>query len=158
MNYGLGEGILHLETDPQVLSLTHMEFTGDSGRLCPVSECGSEGVDVGRSFYSFPIDPSCPTDGVGDTFETQEWHTCLVVKALIDSRVVFYPIQIVHPQPNTVYNIEEIRLRSSGSPYSNFIQRHFSIEVSFNVSPWGNTPSQTLRGGYHDDRRHDIFD
>lgn len=43
----------------------------------------------------------------------------LVIEVEVDGTVMFYPIQILQPQPNTIYRIENITLKGAPSPYCN---------------------------------------
>lgn len=43
----------------------------------------------------------------------------LVIEVEVDGTTMFYPIQILQPQPNTLYRIENITLKGAPSPYCN---------------------------------------
>ena len=75
----------------------------------------------------------------------------LIVELLIDGQSSFYPIEISMPQPNTIYEIENITIRSAGSEYSNFYEKKYNVECSVDIVPWQSVDIPNIDVGYNQD-------
>ena len=48
----------------------------------------------------------------------------------------FYPIPIIYPQPNTVYQVDKITITGEGSDYSNFFEEKYYATFTISVKDW----------------------
>ena len=81
----------------------------------------------------------------------------LVVELSVDGVSYFYPIQMYYPQPNTVYSIEQITLKSAGSNYSNFYEKMMEMDMSISVSSWTDVDIANINAGYTDEHHTGIY-
>lgn len=84
-------------------------------------------------------------------FDKQTLTPRLIVELLIDGQSSFYPIEISMPQPNTIYEIENITIRSAGSEYSNFYEKKYDVECSVDIVPWQSVDIPNIDVGYTQD-------
>ena len=80
-------------------------------------------------------------------FEEQTLTPRLIVELLIDGQSSFYPIEISMPQPNTIYKIENITIKSQGSEYSNFYEKKYDVQCSVSIMPWQNIEIPNINVG-----------
>ena len=80
-------------------------------------------------------------------FDKQTLTPRLIVELLIDGQSSFYPIEISMPQPNTIYEIENITIRSAGSEYSNFYEKKYNVQCSVSIVPWQNIDVPNINVG-----------
>ena len=59
-----------------------------------------------------------------------------MIELSIDGMSWFYPIPLIHPQPNTVYRIDNITIKDFGSEYSNFYIQKYMVDYSISVARW----------------------
>lgn len=64
----------------------------------------------------------------------------LVVEVEINGDLMFYPIHLLAPQPNTIYHIENITLKGEPSPNCNFYPANYDTDLSVSI----NTASETV--------------
>lgn len=84
-------------------------------------------------------------------FDKQTLTPRLIVELLIDGQSSFYPIEISMPQPNTIYEIDNITIKSAGSEYSNFYEKKYDVECSVDIVPWQSVDIPNIDVGYTQD-------
>lgn len=108
-------------------------------------------LSVNRSFYAWASAYESGSWGILQTFSNQNTYTKLVVELLIDGVSHFYPIQIFRPQPNTIYKLDRITIRSEGSEYANFFEKLISMDAEISVLPWEEVDIANIDTGYTDE-------
>ena len=114
-------------------------------------------LSVNRSFYAWASTYEYGQWGILQTYYNQNAYTKLVVELLIDGVSHFYPIQIFRPQPNTVYKLDRITIRSEGSEYANFFEKLISMDAEISVQPWTEVDITNIDSGYKDEHHTDTY-
>ncbi len=116
------KGTLTVDATGSLYDATVCEFNTDAGEGVIYSSAngsGSNSMAVNKTFYGIYGRSYSYKTTIYD-MDDQDSATKLVIEALIDGTTYFYPIQIIYPQPNTIYHIHNITLTGYGSRYSNF--------------------------------------
>ena len=138
-NYKKAEGVLNITATGNLLEATVQTYdnANGQGRVCSSTNSNqSHTLTVNKSFYAIPGTSTGGTYGIVQTYSNQNSYPKLVIELDVNGTTCFYPIQMYYPQPNTVYNISQITLKGSGSPYSNFIEEKNQVDFSLDVEPW----------------------
>ena len=162
MNFNMEKspGVLYLNAEGALRTATVQTYdTGaGEGRVCSSTDASqSHTLNVGKSFYAWA---GCNTYGqypLLTIYIYQNAYPKLVIELSVDGQSYFYPIQMYYPQPNTVYTIDRITLRSMGSDYSNFYEKQFGMDVSLSVSEWNDVEIENIDAGYSDDHKTEIY-
>lgn len=162
LNYNVEKdaGVLNLNAEGVLRMATVQTYnTGaGEGRVCSSTDASqSHTLNVGKSFFAWA---GCNPRGkypLLTTYINQNSYPKLVIELSVDGQSYFYPIQMYYPQPNTVYTIDRITLRSMGSDYSNFYEIQYGMDVSLSVSEWTDVEIENIDAGYSDDHKTEIY-
>ena len=138
-NYRAAAGTLRITATGDLLDATVQSYDNSEGegRLCSsTNPSQSHTLTVNKSFYAIPGTAECGNFGITQTYNNQNAYPKLVIELDVNGSTVFFPIQMYCPQPNTVYSLNSITLKGSGSSYSNFIEEKTPVEYSMAVAPW----------------------
>lgn len=103
-------------------------------------------ITVGKCFYGL-LGAGHFYGTITSDFGKQTLTPRLIVELLIDGQSSFYPIEISMPQPNTIYEIESITIKSQGSEYSNFYEKKYDVQCSVSIVPWQNIEVPNINVG-----------
>lgn len=90
-------------------------------------------IQINKTVTGLPGNYSEPKPINGGVSE-QDHTPKLVIEVELDGQIMFYPIPIVAPQPNTIYHIEKITLKGAPSPYCNCYPVLYDISTGAIVS------------------------
>lgn len=76
-------------------------------------------IDVNRTLVGLVANYTAAPKPLNAGIYNQDNTLKLVIEVEVDGTTMFYPIQILQPQPNTVYRIDNITLKGAPSPYCN---------------------------------------
>ena len=138
-NYKKEPGVLNVDATGVLKEVTHQEYDTMSGEGLIVSSgdmAGSHSINVGKCFYGFMGRGVFDEYSIVSEFSRQNVYPKLVIELSIDGMSWFYPIPLIHPQPNTVYRIDNITIKDFGSEYSNFYIQKYMVDYSISVARW----------------------
>ena len=153
-------GLLNITATGALLTATYHNYNTGSGegRVCSsTNPSQSHTLAVNKSFYGWH---GCCNNGqyaLLNIYGNQNAFPKLVVELSVDGVSYFYPIQMYYPQPNTVYSIEQITLKSAGSNYSNFYEKMMEMDMSISVSSWTDVDIANINAGYTDEHHTGIY-
>ena len=90
-------------------------------------------------------------------YYSQNTNPKLVIELSVDGTSYFYPMLMSCTQPNTVYKLDKITIKSQGSPYSNFFVKYYSMDASLSVQDWDEVTISNIDTGYTDDTGTAIY-
>ena len=145
-NYKKEAGVLNITATGILKDATHQGYDNTSGEGLISSE--GRGFDVNKCFYGY-IGRGVPGSyDIVCEYSKQNSSPKLVIELSIDGVSYFYPIALIHPQPNTVYRIDQITIRDYGSEYSNFFPLKYTVSFQINVKDWTNVVTDNIEVGY----------
>ena len=102
---------------------------------------------VNRCFYGLLGSGSFYGTIISD-FDKQTLTPRLIIELSVDGKNWFYPIEICMPQPNTVYDVKNITIKSKGSEYSNFYEMQYDVSCAMDIEPWHNIEVPNINVGH----------
>lgn len=104
---------------------------------------------VNKSFYTFFGSVQTP-DNIATSYYYQRCSQKLIIELEIDGESWYYPVQLTHTQPNTVYQLANITVTGLGSEYANFFLLLNSVDVSVAVRDWdeADIPNWNVGGSF----------
>ena len=90
-------------------------------------------------------------------YDNQNSYPKLVVELSVDGVSYYYTIQMYYPQPNTVYSIDQITIKSAGSDYSNFYEKKIALEMDITVQDWTEVTFNNINAGFTDETQTGIY-
>lgn len=138
-NYKKDSGILNIDAKGLLKDVTHQGYDNSLGEGLVVESgdmSDSHSMNVGKSFYGYMGRGVFNEYDIVSDFSKQNEYPKLVIELSIDGKSWFYPIPLIHPQPNTVYKIDNITIKDYGSDYSNFFPIKYAVEYTIKVAEW----------------------
>lgn len=149
-NWQKPKGILNIDTEGVLRDMTVQTYDTDSDEGLIVSTGDNSDtphtMTIDRCFYGL-LGAGSFYGLITSDFEEQTLTPRLIVELLIDGQSSFYPIEISMPQPNTIYKIENITIKSQGSEYSNFYEKKYDVQCSVSIMPWQNIEIPNINVG-----------
>ena len=148
-NYQKDPGVLNIDATGVLKDGTYQEYDITSGEGLIVMSgdmAESHSMEVGKCFYGYMGRGTYEYDIVSE-YKNQSFCPKLVIELSIDGESWFYPIPIIHPQPNTVYKIDNITIKDYGSEYSNFFPLKYVVDFSVTVTDWSKITIDNLNVG-----------
>lgn len=138
-NYQKEPGVLNVDATGVLKDATHQGYDNSAGEglVVPAGDMEAfHSMDVGKCFYGFIGRGVYDEYGIVSEYGGQNIYPKLVIELSIDGESWFYPVPLIHPQPNTVYRIDNITVRDYGSEYSNFFPLKYAVDFSVEVADW----------------------
>lgn len=121
-------------------TVQHYDKSAGSGKIVSAGDMTTPHTfKVGKSFYAIYHSLANPGD-INSDYSSQIATQKLIFEIEIDGKSWFYPIELTDTQPNTVYQIENITLKSLGSEYANFYVKKHTAAMSVSVKNWDEAP------------------
>ena len=140
--YKASKGVLNVDAPSPMYEATIQNYDKSTGAGKVVSAgdmTTPHTFNVGKSFYTIYnslVNPGPIVSDFSDQLATQK----LIFELEIDGKTWFYPIELTDTQPNTVYQIDNITIKSLGSAYSNFYEKKYAADMSISVKGWDEVP------------------
>ena len=137
-NYQIEKGVLNIDATGKYLTATCQSYNVASGqgRLATAGVTTAQSMSVGKSLYGFMGRGCFSTYSAVSAYNKQQPYPKLVIELSIDGVSRFYPIPIIYPQPNTVYQVDKITITGEGSDYSNFFEEKYYATFTISVKDW----------------------
>lgn len=138
-NYQKDSGVLNVDATGVLRDVTYHGYDNAAGEgiVVPAGDMAtSHSLGVGKCFYGFMGRGVFNEYSIVSEYKNQNIYPKLVIELSIDGKSCFYPIPLIHPQPNTVYKIENITIKDYGSEYSNFFPLKYAVDCSISVTDW----------------------
>ena len=149
-NWQKPKGILNMDAEGILRDMTVQTYDTASDEGLIVSSGDNSDtphtIAVDKCFYGL-LGAGHFYGTITSDFDKQTLTPRLIVELLIDGQSSFYPIEISMPQPNTIYEIENITIKSSGSEYSNFYEKKYDVQCSVSIVPWQNIEIPNINVG-----------
>ena len=149
-NYKKDPGILNIDATGLLKDVTHQGYDNSLGEGLVV-ESGdmsrSHSMNVGKCFYGYMGRGVFNEYDIVSDFSKQNEYPKLVIELSIDGKSWFYPIPLIHPQPNTVYKIDNITIKDYGSEYSNFFPIKYAVDYTIKVAEWSEITIENMNVG-----------
>lgn len=149
-NYKKDPGILNIDAKGLLKDITHQGYDNSLGEGLVVESgdmSDSHSMNVGKSFYGYMGRGVFNEYDIVSDFSKQNEYPKLVIELSIDGKSWFYPIPLIHPQPNTVYKIDNITIKDYGSEYSNFFPIKYVVDYTINVAEWSEITIENMNVG-----------
>jgi hypothetical protein len=104
-------------------------------------------MNVDKCFYGFMGRGVFNEYSIVSEYKSQNIYPKLVIELSIDGKSWFYPIPLIHPQPNTVYKIDNITIKDYGSEYSNFFPIKYVVDYTIKVAEWSEITIENMNVG-----------
>ncbi len=138
-NYEKDAGVLNITATGILKDVTHQGYDNTSGEGL-ISRSGEtdspKGLEVNKCFYGFMGRGVFNEYDISSDYSKQNIYPKLVIELSIDGVSWFYPIPLIHPQPNTVYRIDKVTIKDYGSEYSNFFPLKYAVDFTISVADW----------------------
>lgn len=160
LNYKKQQRVLNIDATGTLLTATVQSYNNNSGegRVCSsTNPSQSHTLAVNKSFYAWL---GCVNNGQYPLlciYNNQNYYPKLVVELSVDGVSYYYPIQMYYPQPNTVYSIDRITIKSAGSEYSNFYEKKVAVEMDLTVQDWTEVTFNNINVGFTDETQTGIY-
>lgn len=149
-NWQKPKGILNIDAEGILRDMTVQTYdaASDEGLIVSSGDNGDtpHSIIIDKCFYGL-LGAGHFYGTITSDFDKQTLTPRLIVELLIDGQSSFYPIEISMPQPNTIYEIENITIKSSGSEYSNFYEKKYDVQCSVSIVPWQNIEVPNINMG-----------
>ena len=152
-DYVKEKGILTVDVTGDMYEATVCEFDTEAGegQICSSTDASiSNVVAVNKAFYGICGSVYTTREMIWG-IDNQDSTIKLVVEVSIDGDTYFYPIQVNYPQPNTVYQVQNITLKGWGSEYSNFYVPNKDASMATRLIDWNNNTIEDIPVGYKSD-------
>ena len=149
-NYKKDPGILNIDATGVLKDVTHQGYDNSSGEGLIVASgdmADSHSIEVSKCFYGFMGRGVFNEYDIVSDFSKQNEYPKLVIELSIDGKSWFYPIPLIHPQPNTVYRIDNITIKDYGSEYSNFFPIKYAVDYTIQVAEWSELTIENMYVG-----------
>ena len=149
-NYKKDPGILNIDAKGLLKDVTHQGYDNSLGEGLVVESgdmSGSHSMNVGKCFYGYMGRGVFNEYDIVSDFSKQNEYPKLVIELSIDGKSWFYPIPLIHPQPNTVYKIDNITIKDYGSEYSNFFPIKYAVDYTIKVAEWSEITIENMNVG-----------
>ena len=149
-NYKKDQGVLNVDAKSILKDITHHEYDITKNEGLIVSDGNMEASNslvVDKCFYGFMGKGIVNEYSIVSEYNDQNINPKLVIELVIDGESWFYPIPIIHPQPNTVYKIDQIIIKDYGSKYSNFSQIKYCVDYNITIDPWSEVYVENINLG-----------
>ena len=149
-NYKKDPGILNIDATGILKDITHQEYDNQSGEglIVPSGDMAdSHSMNIGKCFYGYMGKGIFSNYDIVTDYNKQNDYPKLVIELSIDGKSWFYPIPLIHPQPNTVYKIENITIKDYGSEYSNFFPIKYVVDYTIKVAEWNEVGIDNMNVG-----------
>ena len=153
------KGVLTVDVTGDLFEATVHEFDNENGegRICSSTDASlSNVVTVNKAFYGM-CGSVYNTRSIIWGINNQDSTVKLVVEVSVDGQTYFYPIQVNYPQPNTIYQVQNITLKGWGSEYCNFYTPNNDVSLSTKVLEWSNNMIEDIPVGYKGDSFSEIY-
>ena len=160
VNYRKQQRVLNIDVTGALLTATVQSYNNDSGegRVCSsTNPSQSHTLAVNKSFYAWMGCCSAGQYPLLCIYDNQNSYPKLVVELSVDGVSYYYPIQMYYPQPNTVYSIDQITIKSAGSDYSNFYEKKIALEMDITVQDWTEVTFNNINAGFTDETQTGIY-
>ena len=140
--YKASKGVLTMDAPNPMYEATVQNYdkSAGAGKVVSAGDMTTPHTfNVGKSFYTIynsMVDPGPIVSDFSYQLATQK----LIFELEIDGQTWFYPIELTDTQPNTVYQIDNITIKSLGSAYSNFYEKKYAADMSISVKSWDEVP------------------
>lgn len=128
-----------------------MDFAEGEGVISTAaSPASAHTVAIDRSFYGQCGTVYSVNSTMFGNISAQDATTKLVIEIEMDGSSYFYPIRMIHPQPNTVYTVNTITLKGAPSEYCNkYEANYYATMGNANVIEWGQGEVDNIDVGYN---------
>jgi len=155
------KGVLTLDGENaamQNFSTQRYDIASGEGRVCSSTNPNqSHELIVNKSFLALAGGTLGGSMNMLCDYYSQNTNPKLVIELSVDGTSYFYPMLMSCTQPNTVYKLDKVTIKSQGSPYSNFFVKYYSMDASLSVQDWDEVTISNIDTGYTDDTGTAIY-
>lgn len=149
-NFQKDPGVLNVDATGVLKEVTHQQYNNAVGEGLMVQAGdmdASHSMNVDKCFYGFMGRGVFNEYSIVSEYKSQNIYPKLVIELSIDGKSWFYPIPLIHPQPNTVYKIDNITIKDYGSEYSNFFPIKYVVDYTIKVAEWSEITIENMNVG-----------
>ena len=149
-NFQKDPGVLNVDATGVLKEVTHQQYDNVVGEGLMVQAGdmdASHSMNVDKCFYGFMGRGVFNEYSIVSEYKSQNIYPKLVIELSIDGKSWFYPIPLIHPQPNTVYKIDNITIKDYGSEYSNFFPVKYVVDYTIKVAEWSEITIENMNVG-----------
>lgn len=149
-NFQKDPGVLNVDATGVLKEVTHQHYNNAVGEGLMVQAGdmdASHSMNVDKCFYGFMGRGVFNEYSIVSEYKSQNIYPKLVIELSIDGKSWFYPIPLIHPQPNTVYKIDNITIKDYGSEYSNFFPVKYVVDYTIKVAEWSEITIENMNVG-----------
>ena len=149
-NFQKNPGVLNVDATGVLKEVTHQQYNNAVGEGLMVQAGdmdASHSMNVDKCFYGFMGRGVFNEYSIVSEYKSQNIYPKLVIELSIDGKSWFYPIPLIHPQPNTVYKIDNITIKDYGSEYSNFFPIKYVVDYTIKVAEWSEITVENMNVG-----------
>ena len=149
-NFQKDPGVLNVDATGVLKEVTHQQYNNAVGEGLMVQAGdmdASHSMNVDKCFYGFMGRGVFNEYRIVSEYKSQNIYPKLVIELSIDGKSWFYPIPLIHPQPNTVYKIDNITIKDYGSEYSNFFPIKYVVDYTIKVAEWSEITVENMNVG-----------
>ena len=149
-NFQKDPGVLNVDATGVLKEVTHQQYDNVVGEGIMVQAGdmdASHSMNVDKCFYGFMGRGVFNEYSIVSEYKSQNIYPKLVIELSIDGKSWFYPIPLIHPQPNTVYKIDNITIKDYGSEYSNFFPIKYVVDYTIKVAEWSEITIENMNVG-----------
>ena len=149
-NFQKDPGVLNVDATGVLKEVTHQQYNNAVGEGLMVQAGdmdASHSMNVDKCFYGFMGRGVFNEYSIVSEYKSQNIYPKLVIELSIDGKSWFYPIPLIHPQPNTVYKIDNITIKDYGSEYSNFFPIKYVVDYTIKVAEWSEITVENMNVG-----------
>lgn len=149
-NFQKDPGVLNVDATGVLKEVTHQQYNNAVGEGLMVQAGdmdASHSMNVDKCFYGFMGRGVFNEYSIVSEYKSQNIYPKLVIELSIDGKSWFYPIPLIHPQPNTVYKIDNITIKDYGSEYSNFFPVKYVVDYTIKVAEWSEITIENMNVG-----------
>ena len=149
-NFQKDPGVLNVDATGVLKEVTHQQYNNAAGEGLMVQAGdmdASHSMNVDKCFYGFMGRGVFNEYSIVSEYKSQNIYPKLVIELSIDGKSWFYPIPLIHPQPNTVYKIDNITIKDYGSEYSNFFPIKYVVDYTIKVAEWSEITIENMNVG-----------
>ena len=149
-NFQKDPGVLNVDATGVLKEVTHQQYDNVVGEGLMVQAGdmdASHSMNVDKCFYGFMGRGVFNEYSIVSEYKSQNIYPKLVIELSIDGKSWFYPIPLIHPQPNTVYKIDNITIKDYGSEYSNFFPIKYVVDYTIKVAEWSEITIENMNVG-----------
>ena len=155
------KGVFILDGDTslmQNITTQTYDISNGEGRVCSsTNPSQSHVLTVNKSFLALAGGTYGGNMNMISDYYEQNTNPKLVIELSVDGTSYYYPMLMSCTQPNTVYKLDKVTIKSQGSPYSNFFVKNYSMDASLSVHDWDEVTISNIDTGYTDDTGTAIY-